>query len=72
MAVTDTQYEAMLSRLSALENHVNNLTVAITHYITLDQLQELLVVIQTSIDDYSTRISSLESRVSTIENEPLT
>jgi len=72
MAVTDDQYQAMLARLTALENHANNLTVAIEHYITLDQLQELLVVLQTSIDDFSTRLTSLEVRTSIIENEPLT
>ena len=71
MAVTEDQYTNILSRLTALENYVNDLTVANEHYITLLQLQELLVVLQTTIDDFSTRVTSLEARVNTIENEPL-
>ena len=66
MAVTDDQYEVILARLSALENHLNNVVVAIEHFITLQQMQELLVVIQTTLDDLETRVSSLETRISII------
>lgn len=71
MAVTEDQYQGILARLTAIENHLNNVTIALDRYVELSQVQQLLVVIQTTLDDLSSRTSALESRISIIENEPL-
>lgn len=72
MAVTEDQYQGILARLTAVENHLNNVTIALDRYVELGQVQQLLVVIQTTLDDLSSRVTALETRVSIIENEPLT
>ena len=72
MSVSTSQYNGILARLTAIENHLNNVTVALDSYVELSQVQQLLVVIQTTLDDLSTRTSALEARVEIIENEPLT
>ena len=72
MSVSTSQYNGMLARLAAIENHLNNVTVALDSYVELSQVQQLLVVIQTTLDDIETRVSALETRVLIIENEPLT
>jgi len=68
---TDSQYQRLLARVSALEEHHNNIAIALDRFTTLDQLQELLVVIQTDISDLNTRLDSIENRVTAIEEEPL-
>ena len=72
MAVTEDQYQGILTRLTSIENHLNNVTIALDRYVELSQVQQLLVVIQTSIDNLTTKVSALETRVNIIENEPLT
>jgi predicted nucleic acid-binding Zn-ribbon protein len=69
---TESQYNKLLNRVTALEEHHNDIAVALDRFITLDQLQELLVVIQTTIDDLETQLNAIESRVTAIEEEPLT
>ena len=71
MAITDNQYEKLLARLTALEEHHNKIAIAIDKFTTLDQLQELLVMVQTSIDEVQITLGSLENRVEAIEEEPL-
>lgn len=72
MAVTEDQYQGILARLTSIENHLNNVTIALDRYVELSQVQQLLVVIQTSLDNLNTKVSALETRVGIIENEPLT
>lgn len=71
MSVSTEQYQGILARLAALENHLNNVTIALDRFVELNQVQQLLVVIQTTLDDLTTRVSALETRVGIIENEPL-
>jgi BMFP domain-containing protein YqiC len=71
MSVSTEQYQGILARLAALENHLNNVTIALDRFVELNQVQQLLVVIQTTLDDLITRVSALESRIEIIENEPL-
>ena len=70
--LTESQYTRLLARVTALEEHHNDIAIALDRFITLDQLQELLVVIQTTIDDLETQLNGIENRVTAIEEEPLT
>ena len=72
MAITEDQYQGILVRLTAIENHLNNVTIALDRYVELSQVQQLLVVIQKNLDNVNTKVSALETRVGIIENEPLT
>jgi vacuolar-type H+-ATPase subunit D/Vma8 len=71
MSVSTDQYQGILARLAALENHLNNVTIALDRFVELNQVQQLLVVIQTTLDDLTSRVGALETRVGIIENEPL-
>lgn len=71
MAISQTKYEQLLARVTALEEHHNKLAIAIDKFTTLDQLQELLVLVQTSIDEVQITLESLENRVEALEEEPL-
>lgn len=71
MAITDTQYERLLARLTALEENHNNIAIAIDKFTTLDQLQELMVLIQTAVDEVQITLGALENRVQALEEEPL-
>ena len=71
MAVTDEQYNRILSRLTRLEEVINDIIVAQSRLISLTQVNQLLTLLQTQVDDLSTNVSELESRVGNIEEEPL-
>jgi tetrahydromethanopterin S-methyltransferase subunit B len=71
MAVTTDQYNRMLSRITSLEQHVNDLSVALDRMITLEQMNQLQVILQTDIDDMQTQIDALETRVTGLEEEPI-
>ena len=71
MPISTEQYNKVLARLTALEHHHNNVVVAMESYTTIDQLQELLVVVQTSVEALSKQVTALEQRVTAIEEEPL-
>jgi len=68
---TETKYNRLLVRLAALEESFNNMVIAIDEFVTSDQVQELLTLFQSTVDDLSTTVTSLEERVEAIENEPL-
>jgi len=68
----ETKYTSILSRLTALEENHNNIVVAIDRLATIDQVQELLVVLQTDLQDIKNTLTSLTARVTAIEEEPLT
>ena len=70
--LTESQYTRILTRLTTLEEYMNDLTTAISQLVTLQQVQELLVTLQTTLDDINQTLSSLEDRVIAIEQEPLT
>ena len=67
----ESKYDSLLQRITNLERAFNDLAVAQDNLATLAQLQELLVVIQSSIKDLSDRVIALENRVKQIEDEPL-
>ena len=71
MAITTSQYEAILSRLGRLEDVLNDTFVAIDKFITTAQMNQLLTITQQDIDDLRTQTDALEARVTGIENEPM-
>jgi len=71
-SLTEDQYKKVLNRLTTLEDSFNDICVAIDKFVTVQQVQELLVVIQTQLDSMETTVNSLEARVLSIEEEPLT
>jgi polyhydroxyalkanoate synthesis regulator phasin len=71
MSVTTDQYNLILARLNRIENVLNDTFVAMDKFVTLGQVNQLLTVVQQDIDDLRTRVASLEERVASIENEPL-
>ena len=71
-SLTEDQYKRILNRLTKLEDSFNDLCVAVDKFITVQQLQELLVITQTQLDTVENTVDSLEARVLSIEEEPLT
>lgn len=71
MNITEAQYKRILARLSALEERANQEAIAMDKFITLEQVAELMVLVQTDVDDLRSTTSSLEDRVVSIEEEPL-
>jgi len=69
--MTQAQYDAILARLTALENQANDMAVAIGKFITLSQLNDLMVLLQADIAAFSIQITALEERITAIEEEPL-
>ena len=72
MVLSTDQYNRMLSRITVLETTMNDMVVALSKFVTLSQTNQVLTLLQTDLDDIETRMSALEARVETIENEPLT
>ena len=70
-SITEDQYKALIARLFALEENHNNIAIATSSFTTLEQLQELLVLIKTDIESMGIKIAALEERVIAIEEEPL-
>ena len=70
MAFTSNQQLEVLQRLTALEQHVNDLTVAINRMVSSADVQQVFTVLQTQIDDLTTTVTALEARVTAIEEEP--
>lgn len=72
MAVTDDQYHKVLSRLTNVESVLNNTVTAIQKFITLEQANQLQIILESEMEDFNIRVAALEDRVTLIENEPLT
>lgn len=72
MAVTTDQYNRLLSRITALELLMNNISVAMDKFVTLGQVNQLLVLLETDLDDVNTIVAALETRVTDIEEEDIT
>ncbi len=72
MAVTDDQYSRLLNRVTNLEETMNDVLIAMSRLVSLTQVNQLLTLLQTQIEDLSTNVEELEARVTSIEEEPLT
>lgn len=69
--LTESKYIALLRRVKALEEMVNNLVVALDKCTTQQQLSELLVLVQSDIKDCQEQLIALDNRITEIEEEPL-
>lgn len=71
MAVSTEQYNRILARLGKIEQTINDMIVASEHYVTMNQVQQLLTIQSTLIADLTATVQALESRVEEIESEPI-
>ena len=69
--LSEDQYLRILSRLTAVEEALNDLATALSRYASVSQVQELLVVNKAAIDEVTEQVDALEERVTAIEEEPL-
>jgi hypothetical protein len=69
--MTTAQYEALLVRISAIEEHLNNLTTAINRCVTMNEVSQLQILTETRLADVEVTTAALASRVQAIEEEPL-
>jgi hypothetical protein len=70
--LTESKYNNLLSRITALENTLNDTIVAISRLASVSQVHELLVISQTKQQEVIVKLDALEQRVTAIEEEPLT
>tara|TARA_B100000427_G_C15377607_1_gene537359 strand:+ start:300 stop:524 length:225 start_codon:yes stop_codon:yes gene_type:complete len=68
---TETKYNNLITRVTRLEDTLNDTIKAVGRLASINQIHELLVVIQTQIDSLNTSVTALEARVTSIEEEPL-
>lgn len=61
--------ERIYKRLRRLEEAVNDLIVAQNKNVTLNQVQELLVILQAEIESLGIRTEALENRLEMLEND---
>ncbi len=65
------KYDAIvLNRISNLEERVKDLMIAHQRFVSLTQVQEIYAVLVTEIEKLKTTVSSLEKRVSILEDLP--
>lgn len=69
-SISESQYQKLLTRITNLEQQANDQTTAMNQFITLSQMNQLSVLLQSLIDVLETNVEALESRVEAIENEP--
>jgi polyhydroxyalkanoate synthesis regulator phasin len=69
--LSEGKYTQILIRIKALEEAYNNLAVAVDNLASQQQVQELLVILQADIKAFSEKVTALENRVTSIEQEPL-
>ncbi len=70
MAVTTDQYNQILARLTAIEELLNDVLVAMGKFVTLGQVNQLHTLIQTDLQDVHTTLEALENRIQDIEEDP--
>lgn len=69
--LTESKYNNLLSRITALENTLNDTIVAISRLASVSQVHELLVISQTKQQEVIVKLDALEERITAIEEEPL-
>ena len=68
MAVSSNEYQDALRRIRALEDAVNSILVAITKFVTVDQVTQLGLLRQTEVAQHSVQLVGVESRLSVLES----
>lgn len=69
---TESKYNNLLARVTALENTLNDTIVALSRLATISQVHELLVINSSNVEAALNKLEALEERVTSIEEEPLT
>jgi hypothetical protein len=72
MSITSEQYASLIARMNKSEETINDILIAIKKFVTTTQVQQLLTLVQTELADVKSTVDSLEQRVESIEEEPLT
>jgi len=72
MAITNEQYERLLNRVTAIEQHLNDVMVALDKFSTREQITQLQVILEQDVDTIQQQVDALELRVTAVEEEPLT
>jgi hypothetical protein len=72
MAISTEQYNRLLARLTKTEETLNDLIVASKHYVSMSQVNQLNTIVTTQLADIRNTVESLEDRVESIEEEPMT
>jgi hypothetical protein len=70
--LTESKYNNLLARITALENTLNDTIVALSRLATISQVHELLVINSSNVEAALNKLEALEERVTSIEEEPLT
>lgn len=68
MAVSSTEYEALLNRVRALEERVNNIVTALSKMVTIDQVTQLGLIRQTEVAQHNVRLEGIEARLEELES----
>ena len=68
MPLSSTEYQALLSRVSALETAYNNVITALSKLVTIDQVTQLSLLRQTEVSEHAVRLTGVENRLVTLEN----
>jgi len=69
MAVSDAQYNRLLARMSKAEEAINDIIIAQGSFITLSQLNQLMVLTQTEQDVLTEQVTSNTTRITALEEE---
>ena len=65
---TAQRLASLEARIVALEDYINNLQNAIMTMVTLDQAEQLGLIVQDDVDDLESRMDGVEARVATLES----
>lgn len=71
-SITETQYQTLLARVTALEQQANDQAVALDKFVTLSQINQLDTLNQQLIESLNQQVQAFEARLTAIEEEPLT
>ncbi len=69
--MTTEQYQRMLARLTKIEETINDIIVSQSNLVSLQQVQQLLVLTQTEMQDVRETVTALEDRITILEEEPI-
>ena len=68
MSIATTEYNALLDRVRALEERVNNIVTALSKMITIDQVAQLGLIRQTEVAQHAVRLEGIETRLEELES----
>ena len=68
--MTNDQYEALLIRVTKLEDSFNDLVVALSRFATLNQVQGLMAIVQQDLASVHADLDGVVLRITELENEP--